>query len=122
MTISKILVVDDSAAELANIKKIVSEAGYNVISASSGMEALQKAKSQRPDLIFMDVIMDNTDGYEACRTLHEDGVTKSIPVVFVTSKNQKADRVWAELQGCKAYVTKPYTRDQIIAQIDAING
>ena len=121
MAISKILVVDDSAADLANIKKIVSDAGYSVITASSGHDALKQAKTQLPDLIFMDVIMDNVDGFEACRQLTKDVGTKHIPVIFVTSKNQKADRVWAELQGGKGLVAKPYTADQIISQINHFN-
>lgn len=121
MEISKVLVVDDSTADLMNIKNIVAEAGYNVITACSGVEAIEKAKSQKPDLILMDIVMDETDGYEACRRLTKDGDTKNIPVVFVSSKNQKADRVWAELQGGKGLIGKPFTADQIVSQIKAFN-
>ena len=121
MAVSKVLVVDDSAADLLNIKNIVSEAGYNVITASSGAEAIDRAKAQKPDLILMDIIMEKTDGYEACRRLAKDSDTKSIPVVFVSSKNQKADRVWAELQGGKGLIGKPYTADEIVSQIKAFN-
>jgi twitching motility two-component system response regulator PilH len=121
MPVSKVLVVDDSSADLVNIKNIVSEAGYNVITASSGVEAIEKAKLQKPDLILMDIVMDDTDGYEACRKLVKDGETKNIPVVFVSSKNQKADRVWAELQGGKGLIGKPYTPEQIVSQIQAFN-
>jgi twitching motility two-component system response regulator PilH len=121
MPVSKVLVVDDSSADLVNIKNIVSEAGYNVITASSGVEAIEKAKSQKPDLILMDIVMEDTDGYEACRKLVKDSETKNIPVVFVSSKNQKADRVWAELQGGKGLIGKPYTPEQIVSQIQAFN-
>ena len=121
MAISKVLVVDDSSPDLANIKNIVSEAGYNVITATSGVEAIEKARTQMPDLILMDIVMEETDGYEACRKLTKDDDTKDIPVVFVSSKNQKADRVWAELQGGKGLIGKPYTADDIVAQIKAFN-
>lgn len=121
MTINKVLLVDDSPTDLANIRSIVSDAGYSVITASSGNEAVKVAKSEMPDLIFMDIVMDGADGYDACREISQDGSTKDIPVVFVTSKNQKADRVWAELQGGKAFITKPYTPDQILDQISALN-
>ena len=121
MAISKVLVVDDSTADLVNIKNIVSEAGYNVITASSGIEAIEKAKSLKPDLILMDIVMKETDGYEACRRLTRDEDTKNIPVVFVSNKHQKADRVWAELQGGKGLIGKPYTADQIVSQIKAFN-
>ncbi len=116
---NKILVVDDSPADLQNIKSIVSNAGHTVITASSGKEAITKAKEMHPDMIFMDVIMENTDGFEACREIISDRDTKNIPIVFVSSKCQKADRVWAELQGGKALVGKPYTEAEIVEQINA---
>ena len=121
MAINKVLLVDDSPADLANIRSIVSDAGYSVLTATSGSEAVEVAKSERHDLIFMDIVMEGADGYEACRAISQNGDTKHIPVVFVTSKNQKADRVWAELQGGKALITKPYTPDQILDQITSLN-
>lgn len=119
MAIRKVLLVDDSPADLANIKHIVTEAGCIVVTATNGKEAIDKAKTEKPDLIFMDIIMPDMDGYAACRLLANEGETKDIPVVFVTSKNQKADRLWAQMQGGKAFVTKPYTADAIIDQLKA---
>lgn len=121
MAINKVLLVDDSPMDLANIRGIVADAGYSVITATTGIEAIEVAKNELPDLIFMDIVMDGADGYDACREISQNGETKSIPVVFVTSKNQKADRVWAELQGGKAFITKPYTPEQILDQITALN-
>lgn len=121
MSINKVLLVDDSPADLANIRTIVANAGYSVLTATSGTEAVKVARVEKPDLIFMDVVMEGADGYEACRQIVQSGDTKNIPVVFVTSKNQKADRVWAELQGGKALITKPFTPDQILDQIKALN-
>ena len=117
---NKILVVDDSPADLQNLKSIVVKAGHTVITASSGTEAIKKAKEMLPDMIFMDVLMDNKDGFEACREIISDRITKNIPVVFVSSKCQKADRVWAELQGGKGLIGKPYTEDQIVEQINTL--
>ena len=119
MAINKILVVDDSPAELENIKNIVQEAGYPVLSAANGKEAVGIAQAEQPDLIFMDIIMPDMDGYATCRLLSNDSATKHIPVVFVTSKNQKADRLWAQMQGGKAFISKPYQADDIIDQIKA---
>jgi len=113
----KVLVVDDSAADLANMKSVLTDAGYLVITASDGNEAVSKAKLEKPSVIFLDVIMPEMDGYEACRQLTLDEKTKGIPVVFVTSKGQKSDKVWGDLQGAKGHVTKPYTADQIIDQM-----
>ncbi|MER2557205.1 MAG: response regulator [Candidatus Competibacter denitrificans] len=117
--INKILVVDDSPADLKNITNILSEAGFVVVSASDGKEAIQKAKVEKPSIIFMDIIMPSMDGFATCRALTADEETKAIPVIFVTSKNQKADRLWAQMQGAKGYVTKPYSADEIIDQLKA---
>jgi twitching motility two-component system response regulator PilH len=117
MSINKVLVVDDSTVDRMNLQNIVSEAGYTVIAAGSGMEAIEKAKAETPDIIFMDVVMQQMDGYQACREINHNDSTKKVPIIFVTSKGQKADRLWAEMQGGKALVQKPYTPDQIIEQI-----
>jgi twitching motility two-component system response regulator PilH len=118
MAVNKVLVVDDSPADLANLRGIVSDTGVEVITATGGMECIQKAKSERPDLIFLDIIMPDMDGFEACRKLTSDADTKDIPVVFVTSKKEKADRVWAQMQGGKGLVSKPFTAEQIIEHIN----
>ena len=118
MAIRTVLVVDDIAAQLTEIQNIVSGEGYQVITAQSGQEAVDKAKKQRPDLIFMDIVMPEMDGYAASRELKSDATTKDIPLVFVSSKDQEADKVWAQLQGIEDYVTKPYTPEQIIEKIN----
>lgn len=120
MSANKVLVVDDSPTDLANIKGIVADAGCLVLTARSGREAVDKAREEKPDLIFMDILMPEMDGFEACRILTGDADTKQIPVVFVTSKGQKADRVWAKMQGGKSLVAKPYSSDDIIEEINAV--
>ena len=122
MSINKVLVVDDSPAELTNIKKIIADMGCIVISASNGVQAVELAKSEKPDLIFMDIIMPDMDGYEATRKLSNDPAVKNIPIIFVSSKSQKADKLWGQMQGGKGYITKPYTPDQIIKQINYFNN
>jgi twitching motility two-component system response regulator PilH len=117
MAIQRVLVCDDSATDLANIKSILEGVGCTVITALNGVEALQKAKAEKPDLIFLDILMPAMDGYEACRFLASDPTTKDIPVVFVTTKNQKADRLWAQMQGGKDFISKPFAAEQIIAHV-----
>ena len=117
MAVKKVLVVDDSPVQLNNLAQIVADAGYGVIVAHSGKEAVEKAASELPELIFMDIIMPEVDGYEACRLLSKGEETKHIPVVFVTTKDQKADQVWARMQGGKGFVVKPYSEDEIIDQL-----
>lgn len=119
--VTKALVVDDSPTDLANIKSILSDAGCIVVTASDGREAIEKAKAEKPTIIFLDIIMPGMDGYEACRLLAEDPATKGIPVVFVTSKGQKADKVWGQMQGAKGHVTKPVSPEQLIDQLKSLS-
>lgn len=116
----KVLVTDDSPVDQANIKNVLTDAGFLVITASNGAEAIAKAKSEKPTLIFLDVVMPGMDGYETCRNLQADAETKDIPIIFVTSKGQKADRVWGQMQGAKGHVQKPFTADDVIDQIKAV--
>ncbi len=113
----KVLVCDDSNVDLKNLERIVSDAGARVITASSGAEALARAREMRPDLVMLDVNMPGLDGFSTARQLAADPATTGIPVIFVTSKDQKADRVFAQMLGAKGYVTKPYTAADIVAAL-----
>ena len=119
MAIKKVLIVDDSPTDLSNLKLILNDIDCEIVTANNGKEAITKAKSEKPDIIFMDIVMEQMDGYEAARTITSDSATKSIPLIFVSSKKQKADRVWARMQGAKDLVSKPYTAEQIMDQIKA---
>jgi twitching motility two-component system response regulator PilH len=119
MSVRKVLCVEDSMADLTYLQKIITDASVLSVTATSGAEAIAKAKSEKPDLIFMDINMAGMDGFATTRELKKDVATKSIPVVFVTSKSQKADRVWAQMQGGQGYVVKPYTPEQIQEQLRA---
>ena len=120
MAIHKVLIVDDARPDLMNLEKIVSAAGYITITATNGQQAVEISKSQLPDVILMDVNMDQMDGFAATRAIGGDAATKSIPVVLVTSKNQKADKMWAQMQGGRDLVSKPFTAEQIIDHINAV--
>lgn len=121
MAIERVLIVDDSPTDLNYLAKIIEGAGCQVITAVDGIEAIAKAKKEKPDLIFMDIVMDKMDGYEATRRLVNDPATQSIPVVFVSSKHQKADRVWAKMQGGRDLVSKPFKPEQIIDHLKALS-
>jgi twitching motility two-component system response regulator PilH len=113
----KVLIVDDIQADRANLERIVSEAGHQTLLAENGAMAVERAKRDQPDLILMDVNMPEVDGFAATRMLKADETTKNIPVVFVSGKNQKADMAWGQMLGAKGYITKPYSREQILAQL-----
>jgi twitching motility two-component system response regulator PilH len=117
MTVRKVLCVDDSAAELSALRNILNDANINVVFATNGKDAILYAKSEVPDLIFLDILMPDMDGYKVMRELQKDPVTKEIPVVFVSSKSQKADQAWAKMQGGRGFVPKPVNRESILKAI-----
>ena len=120
MAIRKVLCVDDSATDLKNLEQICSGAGYQVITATSGKDAVAKAKSEHPDAILLDVIMPDMNGFQVCRAITHDAATKDIPVILVSSKGEKTDKLWGAEQGAKGYVTKPYTPDQLLGELKAL--
>ncbi|MBC5768041.1 response regulator [Ramlibacter albus] len=115
----KVLIVDDAVVDRQNLERIVSGAGHRVVCAESGEQAVASARSERPDLILMDVNMPDLDGFAATRQLKSDAATRDIPVVFVTGKNQKADIAWGRMLGARGYIGKPYSAEQILAQLAA---
>ncbi len=117
MAVNKVLIVEDSSTQLMQLKEIVMDAGCYVNVATSGQEAIEMVQKEKPDLVFMDVVMDEMDGFKACRKILRTEGNKDIPIVFVTTKNEEADRIWAEKLGGRALISKPYTKDQIHEQI-----
>jgi twitching motility two-component system response regulator PilH len=118
MKVRKVLCVDDSVADLSIMQKILAAANINVVLAKCGKEAIQYAKTEQPDLIFLDIIMPDMDGFAVIRELQKYPETKIIPVVFISSKSQKADQVWATLQGGKGFIAKPVNEEAILAVIN----
>ena len=115
-----ILIVEDSPSELQLMSHYLEESGYNVIQATGAKEALEKAQLQNPDVIVTDVVMPGMSGFELCRSLKRNPATQKVPIVICSSKNQEIDRLWAMRQGADAYVTKPYTREQLLRAIKSV--
>lgn len=116
----KILIVDDSATERLILEKMLKEAGYVVVYAINGDDAVLKSKEENPDLILMDVIMPGKNGYEATREILKKHETSEIPVILCTSKNNEVDKFWGMKQGAKDYVVKPIKKDVLIPKIKLI--
>lgn len=116
----KILVVEDDPVQQQQICDILKQLNAEVSVVGDGGLAVEKAKSDQPDLILMDIIMPHMDGYAACRTLTSSADTKHIPVLIVSSKNQEADRVWAQLQGARGLVGKPFSEETLMKEVNAL--
>ena len=120
MPVKKILVVDDSPTERHVLLELLTSNGYQVITAESGEEGIEKAKAELPDLILMDVVMPGLNGYQATRTLTRDEATRNIPIIVCTSKGQETDKIWGLRQGAQDYLIKPVNGDELLAKIAAI--
>ena len=94
--------------------------GYQVFTADTGEEGVEKSKTLKPDLILMDVVMPGLNGFQATRQITKENSTKNIPVILCTTKSQETDRVWGMRQGAKDYVTKPVDAKELISKIKAI--
>ena len=117
MAVKKVLCVDDSDTDLKNMQQICTGAGYAVLTAKSGKDAVAVARNEHPDAVLLDVIMPEMNGFQACRAITSDPATSDIPVILVSSKGEKTDKVWGEEQGARGYVTKPYTADQLLGEL-----
>ena len=117
---AKILIVDDSPSQLLGIQRIVEKLGHESITAEDGAAGVEVAKRELPDMVLMDVVMPNLNGFQDTRTLSREATTKHIPVILVTTKDQDTDRMWGLRQGAKAYLTKPFSEDELAEVIERI--
>jgi two-component system cell cycle response regulator DivK len=99
------------------LRDLLGNAGFDLMEAENGEEALAAVAKQRPDLILMDIQLPVMDGYEATRRLKADPATKSIPIIVVTSYALSGDETKAREAGCDAYVTKPYSPRQLLGKV-----
>jgi len=118
----RILVVDDQEDLRGVLRDLLIGSGYTVIEAADGETGVAKAKSDRPDLILMDIQMPVIDGYEATRLIKGDPNLKPIPIVAVSSFAMKGDEEKARAAGCDHYVTKPYSPMQLLRLIRGLLG
>ncbi len=118
--VGKVLIVEDSPSELELMSYYLKDSGCKVIKAASAKEALEKVVSEQPDAIVTDVVMPGMSGFELCRSLKKNPITQKVPIVICSSKNQEIDRLWAMKQGADAYLTKPYTREQLLRAIKSV--
>lgn len=117
---ARILVVDDSPTQLANLVRIVESHGHSTLKADNGMKGVEMAEKDQPDLILMDVVMPELNGFQATRKITKNPKTEHIPVILVTTKDQETDKVWGERQGAAAYVTKPPNEQELMAKINEL--
>jgi twitching motility two-component system response regulator PilH len=115
-----ILIVDDSRTLVHALKSFLEQSGFATVTAFDGLQGVEAARSHQPDLILMDIVMPNMNGFEATRALKRDPQTATIPVIIVSGAEQPADRVWGTRLGAKGYLAKPLRKDRLIETIKQV--
>jgi len=113
----KILVVDDSKTIRRTAETLLSKEGCQVFTAIDGFDALSKIADHRPDIIFVDIMMPRLDGYETCSLIKHNKMFKKTPVIMLSSKDGLFDRARGRIVGSEQYLTKPFTKDELLGAI-----
>ena len=116
----KILVVDDEDDILQFLKLVLQEKGYGVATASGGHEALTRAQLEKPDLILLDIMMPQMDGWEVLKLLRVDPETARIPVAMLSARTEAKDRVQGLQEGAIDYICKPFSLQELLGKIETI--
>ena len=114
----KVLVVDDSKTIRRTAETLLSKEGCEVFTAVDGFDALSKIADHHPDIIFVDIMMPRLDGYQTCALIKHNKVFKTTPVIMLSSKDGLFDRARGRIVGSEQYLTKPFTRDELLSAIE----
>jgi len=113
----KVMVIDDSKTIRRTAESLLKKAGCDVSTATDGFEALAKITEQKPDIIFVDIMMPRLDGYQTCALIKNNSIFKETPVVMLSSKDSIFDRARGRIVGSEQYLTKPFTKDDLLGAI-----
>lgn len=114
----RVMVIDDSKTIRRTAETLLSKAGFEVITACDGFEALAKVVDYQPDIIFMDIMMPRLDGYQTCALIKNNQAFSHIPIVMLSSKDGLFDRARGRIVGSDHYLTKPFTREELLSAIE----
>ena len=117
-----VLVIDDSPSEMAKFRDMLSKNNYQVLEATNGEQGCQMAIDHLPDVILMDVVMPEMNGFQATRKITRGKTTAHIPIIMISTKNQETDWVWGKRQGAKEYITKPIDESGLVQIIRKVMG
>jgi twitching motility two-component system response regulator PilG len=114
----KVLVIDDSNTIRRSAEIFLKQGGYEVLLAEDGFDALSKVNDHQPDLIFCDILMPRLDGYQTCAIIKRNAKFAEVPVIMLSSKDGLFDKARGRMVGSQDYLTKPFTKDQLLAAVE----
>ena len=120
MSVKKILAIDDEADVLDFLELVLQRTGYQVVTAPNGTDGLIRAHVERPDLILLDIMMEEMDGWETLKLLKLDEASRDIPVIIVSARTEPKDKIRALQEGAIDYITKPFSLRESLGKIEAI--
>ena len=115
--LKKVLIVDDSPAQVKLMQGFLEHEGYQPVGLNDPLRVEETIITVRPSVILLDVVMPDRNGFQVCRELKGSSEFQAIPVILVTSKDSASDKYWGEQQGADAYVTKPFTKDELLRAV-----
>lgn len=115
-----ILVVDDSWSAVSLMGQMLAGAGYRVITASDGKEAIEKVRAERPDCAIVDIVLPGQSGFQLCRYLKQSTEGRDVPVILVSVKKTPLDVQWGLLQGADAYLIKPFSPQELLSTVERV--
>jgi len=118
----KVLVIDDSKTIRRTAETLLTKEGCEVFTAVDGFDALAKIADHQPDIVFVDIMMPRLDGYQTCALIKHNKVFRSIPVIMLSSKDGLFDRARGRIVGSEHYLTKPFTKDELLSAIESHIG
>ena len=118
---NKVLIADDDSIVRTLYSRILANIGLTIILAKNGLEALEKVKQCNPDLVILDIIMPEMNGYQVCRQIKSKPQTMNIPIVFCSNKSSKVDVYWGMKQGADGYISKPVEKAELVTLMARFN-
>jgi twitching motility two-component system response regulator PilH len=119
VAVKKVLIVDDSQAEVHLMESMLQRGGFQVAGLFDSTKTEEAIEEERPNVILLDVVMPQRNGFQVCRDLKAHHAYSNIPVILVTSKAAPSDRYWGEQQGANGFVAKPFTPEELLGAVDA---
>jgi twitching motility two-component system response regulator PilG len=113
----KVMVIDDSKTIRRTAETLLKKEGCDVVTATDGFEALSKISDQQPQIIFVDIMMPRLDGYQTCALIKNNQMFKNVPVIMLSSKDGLFDKARGRIVGSEQYLTKPFTREELLGAI-----
>ena len=117
---TRVLIIDDSATIVALLRKFLRQNGYFTYDAEDAEKGLAIAKEERPQLIFLDIVLPGMNGFAALRTLRRDPLTKDIPVIMMSGNEQATEQFYAQRIGADDFMKKPFSREEVFARIEKL--